>query len=150
NTTPDYSPSKGLAMTSFQRLARLPLIALMAACCAQSASAHFVWIKSAPKDGKLVVKAGFGDPNPWDSELSNNIAKTKYFVRTTDGSEKRVELPFVTEEEAYTASVDQAAPAAILGVCEYGTFGFGGGTPSFLKYYAKRLEGSPADWAKLS
>jgi uncharacterized GH25 family protein len=114
------------------------------------ANAHFVWIKSADKEGKLVVRAGFGDPNQWDSELSDNMQKTKYFVRKADGSENAVELPFVTEEEAYTCDLDHSGPAAILGVCEYGTFGFGGGTPSFLKYFAKRLHGAPADWKALS
>lgn len=123
---------------------------LVTALATTAANAHFIWIKSADKSGQIVVRAGFGDPNEWDTELSDNIEKTKYYVRNADGAEETVELPFVTEEEAYTAKVDTSGPVAILGVCEYGTFGFGGGTPSFLKYFAKRLHGKPADWKKLA
>lgn len=113
------------------------------------ALAHFVWIRSEFAGQELLVEAGFGDPQGWDAEYSDSIAGTKYFVRTGAGKEEPIELVFNKEAQAYVARAAYSGPAAVLGICEYGTFSFGG-KPSLLRYYAKRLTGSPETWVKLA
>lgn len=116
------------------------------------ALAHFLWIKAEPRgEGALGVEAGFGEPLDVDASLADNIEQAEYFVRAADGKETPLVMSLDRSAGVYHAKVDHALPAAAIGVCEYGVVKLGRDpSPSLLRYFAKHLAGSPADWPRLA
>lgn len=116
---------------------------------AGNATAHFIWIKSDVKNGKVALRSGFGDPDRWELESPEKIDETSYFLRHADGTEKPISASLVEETGEWVAETGAAAPVMMMGVLEYGVFGGGGGKPFLLRYFAKHLKGAPGDWEKV-
>lgn len=112
---------------------------------ASVASAHFVWIDSSTEGEKTLVKRGFGELGGWDPDLIDKISATVYSVKSKSGLTKLdMKLDDVAKE--YRATIDGAAPTAIVGSTDYGVVQFGTNPAGYLRYTAKRLLGDPKRW----
>jgi len=122
------------------------LVAMAAtASIGSTASAHFVWIESQPGDAGLLIRSGFGEPDGWDPDLVDRMGKSTFRLRY--GSElKPTTLPLHDGEKEYRADVSGPAPDAVLGTTDFGVIQFGGNPPSWLRYTAKHLVGTPDAW----
>jgi uncharacterized GH25 family protein len=119
--------------------------ALVCVSVASIASAHFVWIDAEARDGKTVVKSGFGEPEGWDPDLVGKITQTKYWMKSGDEL-KPLDMKLDEKEQEIRATVDGPAPAVIVASTEYGVVQFGPNPASLLRYTAKRLGGAPKSW----
>ncbi len=112
---------------------------------ASVASAHFVWIDSSTEGGKTLVKSGFGELDGWDPDLIDKISATVYSVKSKSGLTK-LDMKLDDMEKEYRATIDGAAPTAIVGSTDYGVVQFGPSPPGYLRYTSKRLLGDPKRW----
>ncbi|MGC3968693.1 MAG: hypothetical protein QM775_15370 [Pirellulales bacterium] len=114
-------------------------------CVASIASGHFVWIETEAKEGKTLVKSGFGEPEGWDPDLVGKITQTKYWTKSGDEL-KPLDMKLDEKEQEIRTTVDGAAPAVIVASTEYGVVQFGPSPASMLRYTAKYLAGAPTAW----
>lgn len=75
------------------------------------------------------------------------MAKTQFWTRSTDGATKTIEMPVDKKESEYRTELTGPLPSAILAASDFGVIQFGGNPPSWLRYTAKCLVGSPSTWA---
>jgi hypothetical protein len=113
----------------------------------EAALAHFVWIEAAPSAAGLLVRSGFGEPGGWDPDLIDRIAKTQFWMLTSDGATKPIEIPLDKKEREYRTELTGPQPSAILASSDFGVIQFGANPPSWLRYTAKCLVGSPSAWS---
>lgn len=115
----------------------LRVAAAMAAvtALAQTADAHFVWVKAEPTPSPAVARIYFGEaPEPGEPGLIARIAKTKVWA---DGRP----LEVAKAEDCLDAKLPEPRPAAIDAVCDYGIVTKRG--PAFLLRYAARAQVRP-------
>jgi hypothetical protein len=123
---------------------RAAAAALVAVLVAQ-ASAHFVYVDSQPTDKGLLVKSGFGEPSGWDPDLVTRMSNSTFWTRT-GGALKEIQVPLDEKEQEYRTTLAGPAPDAVLAATDFGVIAFGGNPPSWLRYTAKHLVGTPERW----
>lgn len=117
----------------------LPLVVV------STAAAHFVYVESQPTAAGLLVRSGFGEPSGWDPDLVGRMSKSTFWTR--NGSTlKEIALPLDQTEQEYRTTLAGAAPEAVLAATDFGVIQFGPNPPSWLRYTAKNLVGTPDQW----
>lgn len=112
------------------------------------AHAHQVWLQSVQWPGKVVVHAGFGEPDHWDRRNVRKIDATKYYLRTVSGSESAIAVRYHERAECFMGEIAHNGPAAIVATCDYGVASHGP-QPFLVTFFAKRLIGPTSHWAEL-
>lgn len=130
---------------SIGRAAMVVAAMLLVATAVSSTKAHFVWIESQPTGAGLLIRSGFGEPDGWDPDLVARMGKSTFWIRRGDESTE-VAVPLDLKEQEYRATLDGAAPDAVLAATDFGVIQFGGNPPSWLRYTAKHLVGPPESW----
>jgi hypothetical protein len=113
---------------------------------ASGASAHFVWIGSATKDGKLVVTSGFGEPGSVDKQFADRIKQAKYWVEGDAGKSSPLTMTLDQTAGEYRGEVSGKRPSVVLATCDYGVFQREGVPASHLVYSAKRIVDAKVGW----
>jgi hypothetical protein len=112
----------------------------------QTAAAHFVWINSAAKDGKLVITSGLGEPGEYDKRFADRIKQTVYWTEGAAGKKTPLAMPLDAAAGEYRNELAGPAPTVILGTCDYGIFQRPNAPASHLQYTAKRIVKPTVGW----
>jgi len=113
---------------------------------AQGAAAHFVWIGSSTKDGKVVVTSGLGEAGAYDQRFADRIKQTKYWVEDAKGKTAALAMTLDASAGEYRGEVSGTSPRVILATCDYGVFQREGAPASRLVYAAKRIVAANTGW----
>ena len=122
------------------------LTATAALLLAQCAAAHFVWIGSTTKDGKLVVTSGLGEAGEYDKRFADRIKQTKYWTEDAAGKISPLTMTLDPSAGEYRGEVAGDKPSIVLATCDYGIFQREGAPASLLVYAAKRIVDAKANW----
>jgi hypothetical protein len=112
----------------------------------QTAAAHFVWIGSTIKDGKLVVTSGLGEPGEYDKKFADRIKQTKYWTEDASGKTTPLTMPFDAAAGEYRNELSGPRPRVVIGFCDYGIFQRPNSPASRLMYSAKRIVEPSVGW----
>ena len=113
---------------------------------AETATAHFVWINSSIKDGKLVVTSGLGEPGEYDKKFADRIKQTKYWAEDAVGKTTPLAMPLDAAAGEYRNEIAGARPRVVIGFCDYGIFQRPNSPASRLMYSAKRIVEPTVGW----
>src|SRR5262249_2287698 len=113
---------------------------------AAGASAHFVWIGSTMKDGKLVVTSGLGEAGSYDAKFADRIKQTKYWVQEAPGKSSLLTMTLDSSAGEYRGELSARTPKVVLATCDYGIFQREGSPVGHLVYAAKRIVDPKVGW----
>src|SRR5688572_2756600 len=116
-----------------------PLLALgLSLLTLHSASAHFVWMGSTTKDGKVIVTSGFGEVGEYEAKYADRIKQAKYWVEDASGKTTPLSMTLDANQGEYRGEATGKA-SVIFATCDYGLFQRGNGQAGHLMYTAKRI-----------
>ncbi|MEW4455422.1 DUF4198 domain-containing protein [Bremerella sp. JC817] len=104
-----------------------------------SAHAHFVWVAlSQPNQASLYFGEG---PEPSEADLLDRVQQSEVFARMADGKYVPLKLEKLVEgtNGSWTVQQPDAQWQGLEAVCDYGVLAKGG-SPFWLKYYAKYID----------
>jgi len=104
----------------------------------QAASAHFVWIGSTSKDGKVIVTSGFGEVGEYEAKYADRIKQAKYWAEDASGKKTPLTMTLDANQGEYRGEAT-GKPSVIFATCDYGLFQRGNGPAGHLMYTAKRI-----------